>query len=95
MRGLVRVRSQLAPPVRHGDDHTARTKEVKLTFPQGARLADRDRLLNAGLGGKAWRAIDLHEQDVLDMSAFQALVLEAAALNAGRESSGGGSPGPR
>lgn len=57
---------------------------MKLTFPQGARLTDRDRLFNAGLGGNAWRAIDLHEQDTLDMSAFRALVQEAAALNGER-----------
>ena len=61
-----------------GNAHKAK---VKLTFPQGARLTDPDRLFNAGLGGNAWRAIDLHEQDNLDMTAFQALVREAAALN--------------
>lgn len=61
-----------------GNAHKAK---VKLTFPRGARLADPDRLFNAGPGGNAWRAIDLHEQDHLDMSAFRALILEAAALN--------------
>ena len=61
-----------------GNAHKAK---VKLTFPQGARLTDPDRLFNAGLGGNAWRAIDLHEQDNLDMTAFRALVREAAALN--------------
>jgi hypothetical protein len=61
-----------------GNAHKAK---VKLTFPQGARLTDRDRLFNAGLGGNAWRAIDLHEHDTLDISAFRALVQEAAALN--------------
>lgn len=61
-----------------GNAHKAK---VKLTFPRGAQLADPDRLFNAGLGGKAWRAIDLYEQDTLDGTAFRALVLEAAALN--------------
>lgn len=61
-----------------GNAHKAK---VKLTFPQGARLADPDGVFNAGLDGNAWRAIDLHEQDDLDMSAFRALVREAAALN--------------
>jgi len=61
-----------------GNAHKAK---VKLTFPEGARLADPHRLFNAGLGGNAWRAIDLHEQDTLDATAFRALVLEAAALN--------------
>ena len=62
-----------------GNAHKAK---VKLTFPQGARLADAGRLFNAGLGGNAWRAIDLHEQDRFDVAAFRALVQEAAALNA-------------
>lgn len=61
-----------------GNAHKAK---VKLTFPKGARLTDRGRLFNAGLGGNAWRAIDLHEQDTLDMSSFRGLVQEAAALN--------------
>lgn len=56
--------------------------KVKLTFPRGAQLADPDGLLNAGLAGGTWRAIDLHEQDTLDATAFRALVREAAALNA-------------
>jgi hypothetical protein len=64
-----------------GNAHKAK---VKLTFPHGARLADPDRLFNAGLGGKAWRAIDIHEKDALDLDAFQALVREAAALNGAR-----------
>ncbi len=61
-----------------GNAHKAK---VKLTFPQGALLADPDGLFNAGLAGKAWRAIDLHEQDTLDPTAFRALVRDAAALN--------------
>lgn len=61
-----------------GNAHKAK---VKLTFPRGAQLADPDRLFNAGLAGGAWRAIDLHEQDTLDASAFRALVREAAALS--------------
>lgn len=62
-----------------GNAHKAK---VKLTFPQGAQLADPDGLFNAGLGGKAWRAIDLLEHDTLDPTAFQALVEDAAAHNA-------------
>jgi hypothetical protein len=61
-----------------GNAHKAK---VKLTFPRGAQLADPDRLFNAGLAGGAWRAINLHEQDTLDASAFRALVREAAALS--------------
>lgn len=54
---------------------------VKLTFFKGARLADPAGLFNASLEGNARRAIDLHEGDVLDAAAFQALVRDAAALN--------------
>lgn len=61
-----------------GNAHKAK---VKLTFPQGSRLADPGRLFNAGLGGNAWRAIDLHEQGRIDVTAFRTLVQEAAALN--------------
>lgn len=61
-----------------GNAHKAK---VKLTFPQGANLEDRHRLFNAGLGGKAWRAIDLYESDTLDSTAFRALIREAAHYN--------------
>lgn len=61
-----------------GNAHQAK---VKLTFPQGAHLEDRHRLFNAGLGGKAWRAIDLSETDTLDGTAFRALIREAADQN--------------
>ena len=33
--------------------------KVKLTFAHGASLPDPDKVFNAGLGGNAWRAIDL------------------------------------
>ena len=59
----------------------AHKTKVKLTFPQGARLEDRHQLFNAGLGGKAWRAIDLTEADKLDSDAFCALIREAADHN--------------
>lgn len=62
-----------------GNAHKAK---VKLTFPQGAHLQDRPRLFNAGLGGRAWRAIDLSETDTLDGTAFRALIAEAAEYNA-------------
>ena len=54
---------------------------VKLTFLKGASLKDPARLFNAGLGGNAWRAIDLHEGDHVDTVAFKALVRQAVALN--------------
>lgn len=65
-----------------GNAHKAK---VKLTFPKGSLLADRDQLFNAGLGGNAWRAIDLHEPDRLDAKAFRGLIQEAAAVNSARD----------
>jgi hypothetical protein len=54
---------------------------VKLTFAKGARLEDPKRLFNASLDGNVRRAIDLHEEDRIDETAFVALVREAVALN--------------
>jgi hypothetical protein len=56
--------------------------KVKLTFMKGAALEDPSRLFNSGFEGKARRVIDLHEGDTIDADAFQALVREAAKLNA-------------
>jgi hypothetical protein len=54
---------------------------VKMTFAKGAQLKDPKRLFNSSLGGKARRAIDLHEGDKVDDSAFKALIRNAVALN--------------
>jgi hypothetical protein len=54
---------------------------VKLTFAKGASLKDPARLFNAGLDGNVRRAIDIHEGEDLDESAFKALVRQAAAVN--------------
>jgi len=56
-------------------------KVVKLTFAKGASLKDRARLFNSSLDGNVRRAIDIHEGEVVDASAFKALVREAVALN--------------
>lgn len=56
---------------------------VKLTFHKGAKLKDPKRLFNTGLEGNVRRAIDLHEGDAIDETAFQALIREAVALNEG------------
>jgi hypothetical protein len=55
--------------------------KVKLTFSQGARLADPDRLFNAGLEGNKWRAIDIYETDKIDESALEALVRSGIEYN--------------
>ena len=55
--------------------------KVKLTFAKGASLKDPARLFNASLDGNTRRAIDIHEGEAVDGSAFKALVAEAVALN--------------
>jgi len=55
--------------------------KVKLTFSHGARLADPDKLFNAGLAGNAWRAIDLFEGDKINERALKNLVCAAIEYN--------------
>jgi hypothetical protein len=55
--------------------------KVKLTFAYGARLADPEKLFNAGLEGNARRAIDFFEGDTINRSALQNLVRAAIELN--------------
>jgi hypothetical protein len=54
---------------------------VKLTFAKGAALKDPRGLFNSSLDGNARRAIDIHEGDKLDESAFKDLIRAAVALN--------------
>jgi hypothetical protein len=54
---------------------------VKLTFAKGAFLKDPARLFNSSLDGNVRRAIDIHEGEEVDESAFKALVRQAVALN--------------
>ena len=56
-------------------------KVVKLTFLKGASVKDPVRLFNSSLDGNARRAIDIHEGEDIDPSAFKALIREAVALN--------------
>jgi hypothetical protein len=57
---------------------------VKLTFAKGASLKDPARLFNSSLDGNARRAIDIHEGEEVDESAFKALIREAVALNSSK-----------
>jgi hypothetical protein len=59
---------------------------VKLTFAKGASLEDPAGLFNSSLDGNVRRAIDIHEGEEVDASAFQALVHAAVALNAAGKS---------
>jgi len=54
---------------------------VKLTFAKGAFLKDSARLFNSSLDGNMRRAIDIHEGEDVDASAFKALVRQAVARN--------------
>jgi len=57
---------------------------VKVTFSKGARLEDPSHVFNAGLDSKVRRAIDIHEGDKIDESAFKTLVRAAVMLNMSR-----------
>src|ERR1700730_7401321 len=59
----------------------AHKDKVKLTFSHGASLPDPDKLFNAGLGGNAWRAIDLFEGDKTNERALKNLVRAAIDYN--------------
>jgi hypothetical protein len=59
---------------------------VKLTFAKGASLKDPTRLFNSSLDGNVRRAIDIHDGEAVDASAFKALVRQAVALNASDKS---------
>jgi hypothetical protein len=61
-------------------------KSVKLTFAKGAFLKDPAGLFNSSLEGNLRRAIDIHEGEEVDESAFKALVREAVALNSSGKS---------
>ena len=54
---------------------------IKLTFAKGASLKDPKKLFNSSLEGNVRRAIDIHEGEKVDASAFKALIRAAAALN--------------
>jgi hypothetical protein len=56
-------------------------KIVKLTFAKGALLKDPVTLFNASLEGNVRRAIDIHEGDEMDESAFKDLIRAAVSLN--------------
>ena len=56
-------------------------KAVKLTFARGALLKDPARLFNSSLEGNVRRAIDIHEGETVDATAFKALFRQAVAFN--------------
>ena len=54
---------------------------VKLTFAQGASVADPSGLFNSSLEGKVRRAIDFREGEKIDEKAFKALIRAAVKVN--------------
>src|ERR1700709_676214 len=57
---------------------------VKLTFAKGASLKDPKHLFNSSLEGNARRAIDIHEGEEVNPTAFKTLIRQAVALNASK-----------
>ena len=55
---------------------------VKLTFLKGASIKDPKGIFNSSLDGNARRAIDLHEGDKINESAFKEIIRAAVKLNA-------------
>ncbi len=54
---------------------------VKLTFAKGATLKDPAGLFTSSLEGRVRRAVDIHEGEEIDESAFKDLIRAAVALN--------------
>lgn len=54
---------------------------VKVTFAKGAALKDPSGLFNSSLEGNVRRAIDIHDGEKLDETAFKNLIRAAVALN--------------
>jgi len=72
--------------------------KVKITFAHGASLPDPDRLFNAGLEGKVWRAIDFFEGDRINERALKNLIRAAVDYNRiklKKKASGGARPNVR
>ena len=60
--------------------------KVKLTFYNGASLADPDKLFNAGLEGNKWRTIDFHKGDKINEKSLKILIRSAVAHNYAKKS---------
>ena len=54
---------------------------VKVTFAKGASLEDPSGMFNSSLEGNTRRAIDFHEGEEIDETAFKALIRAAVELN--------------
>jgi hypothetical protein len=59
----------------------AHKNHVKVTFANGAHVADPDKIFNNGLGGNKWRSIDFFEGDKVNGPGLKKLVQAAIAYN--------------
>lgn len=64
----------------------AHKDKVKLTFMYGAKLADPDKLFNAGFEGNERRAIDFFDGDKVNAPALKNLVRAAIEYNQAKKS---------
>ena len=57
---------------------------VRLTFPKGAQMKDPGKMFNTRLDSNTVRAIDVHQNEPVNETALQALILEAVRVNKSR-----------
>jgi hypothetical protein len=55
--------------------------KVKVTFNQGAHLADPDKVFNSELEGKQWRAIDIYKDTKINEASLKALIQVGVKYN--------------
>jgi hypothetical protein len=55
--------------------------KVKVTFPHGASLSDPDKVFNAELTGKQWRAIDIYRDYKVNEGSLKTLIHAAVDFN--------------
>lgn len=58
---------------------------VRLTFPNGAQIKDPKKIFNTRLDSKTVRAIDFHEDDIVDEASLKKLILDAVKANISKE----------
>ena len=84
-RGIIEKWKWMGSPVWSRDGMiavaNAHKEKVKITFSQGAKLPDPDKIFNAGLEGNLWRAIDFFEGDKVNTRALKNLIRAAVAYN--------------
>jgi hypothetical protein len=58
---------------------------VRLTFSQGVQIKDPKKIFNTRLDSKTVRAIDFHEDDIVNEAALKKLILDAVKVNMSKE----------